>query len=169
MLASGMVGGDADLNNYAASQASTTSIAMVATTTQNRVAGVTEVNKNIGLESEVRLYFKDTPIMAEVVKCESRFRQFETDGFVLRGKVNNKDVGLGQINEYYHSERAKKLGLDLHTVEGNLAYAKLLYEEEGTRPWKSSSPCWNKSEVAKAMSVEKKSSDAKVIIAENIK
>lgn len=169
MLASGMVGGDADLNNYANSQVSTTSVAIVATTTQNRVAGVTEVNKNIGLESEVRLYFKDAPIMAEVVKCESRFRQFEADGSVIRGKVNNKDVGLGQINEYYHSERAKKLGLDLHTVEGNLAYAKLLYEEEGTRPWKSSAPCWNKSEVAKAMSADKKSSDAKVIIAENIK
>lgn len=166
MLASGMVGGDAALNDYAASQVSTTSVAIVATTTQNRVAGVTEVNKNLGLESEVRLYFKDVPIMAEVVKCESRFRQFEADGSVIRGKVNNKDVGLSQINEYYHAERAKKLGLDLHTVEGNLAYAKLLYEEEGTRPWKSSSPCWSKSEVAKA--IADKSSDSK-LLADNIK
>jgi len=51
-----------------------------------------------------------------------------------------------QINEYYHTDKAKKLGLNLRTVEGNLAYAKYLYDKEGTQPWISSSKCWNPTE-----------------------
>lgn len=57
-----------------------------------------------------------------------------------------------QINELYHLETAEKLGLDIYTIEGNVAYAKHLYEEQGAKPWMSSSPCWAKatqSEIAK--------------------
>jgi hypothetical protein len=89
--------------------------------------------------------------MAEISKCESHFRQFEKDGSVFRGKVNDRDVGAMQINEFYHAERAKKLGHNLHTLKGNLNYARLLYKEQGGQPWVSSSPCWKKSEVAKAI------------------
>ncbi len=88
--------------------------------------------------------------MIKVAYCESRFRQFDKDGSLFRGIVNSSDVGVMQINTYYHEKTAKKLGLDLSTIEGNLAYAKNLYEREGTTPWMSSSPCWmtSKSEVA---------------------
>jgi hypothetical protein len=106
---------------------------------------------NANVETEVREYFADIPLMAEVSKCESRFRQFENDGSVFRGKVNDRDVGAMQINEYYHAGRAKKLGYNLHTLKGNLDYARLLYKEQGAQPWVSSSPCWKKSEVAKAV------------------
>jgi hypothetical protein len=108
-------------------------------------------NPNRAVESTVREYFKDVPIMAEVAKCESHFRQFEKDGTIFRGKITTKDVGVMQVNEYYHLKRAQKLGYNIHTIEGNLAYARLLYKEEGTGPWVSSSPCWMKSDVAKAM------------------
>src|SRR5688572_33441375 len=37
------------------------------------------------VEKIVREYFKDNPIMAEVARCESRFRHFGTDGEILRG------------------------------------------------------------------------------------
>jgi hypothetical protein len=106
---------------------------------------------NANVETEVREYFADIPLMAEISYCESRFRQFENDGSVFRGKVNDRDVGAMQINEYYHLARAKKLGYDLHTLKGNMQYARLLYKEQGAQPWVSSSPCWKKSEIAKAV------------------
>lgn len=108
-------------------------------------------NPNANVETKVREYFKDIPLMAEISKCESHFRQFEKDGSIFRGVVNDRDVGAMQINEYYHKDRAVKLGYDLHTLEGNMAYARLLYNEQGGQPWISSSPCWKKSLVAKAM------------------
>lgn len=98
----------------------------------------------ITLEQYVRKYFKDDPILAEIAKCESTFRQYDSSGAVLIGRVNKSDVGVMQINKYYHLKQAEKLGYDLHTIEGNMAYAKRLYESEGTRPWNSSSKCWGR-------------------------
>ncbi len=94
------------------------------------------------VEAKAREYFKKDPILVEIAKCESEFRQFDKDGKVLRGVVNQSDVGVMQINKYYHADTAVKLGFDLETVEGNMAYAKYLYEKEGVQPWRSSSPCW---------------------------
>ena len=130
-------------------------VSTVATTTSSEVKQATKQpskDYNADVESEVREYFADIPLMAEISKCESHYRQFEKDGSIFRGKVNNQDVGAMQINEYYHKDRATKLGYDLHTLEGNMAYARVLYEEQGGQPWVSSSPCWKKSDVAKAMS-----------------
>lgn len=95
-------------------------------------------------EQYVRGYFKDDPILAEIAMCESTFRQYDSDGTVLTGKVNKNDVGVMQINKHYHLERAEKMGFDLDTIEGNMAFAKKLYKSEGTKPWKSSSGCWGK-------------------------
>lgn len=94
-------------------------------------------------ESIVTNYFSDAPIMADIAYCESRYRQYEPNGDLFRGIVNNSDVGIMQINEYYHLEDSQKLGIDIHTVEGNLEYARHLYNTQGVQPWKSSSPCWN--------------------------
>lgn len=103
------------------------------------------------VEGYVRNYFADLPIMAEVARCESHFRQFDKDGQVIRGAGNKSDVGVMQINEEYHIKKAGKLGLDIYTLEGNVAYAKTLYEEQGVRPWFSSSGCWaNFSQIARS-------------------
>jgi len=102
----------------------------------------TAIEKPITLESYVREYFKETPILAEIAKCESRFRQVGKDGQVLRGESNKSDLGLLQVNEYYHGGKALDLGFDLTTVNGNLAYAKYLYDKEGTKPWNASKKCW---------------------------
>ncbi len=80
--------------------------------------------------------------MAEIARCESRFRHFGKNGDIIRGEINSLDVGVMQINEYYHKANAKKLGLNIYSLRGNLAYAKGLYEREGTTPWLSSSKCW---------------------------
>lgn len=116
-----------------------------------QVAETVLVDQPLTLEEYVREYFKDTPIMAEIAKCESRFRHLGKNGKVLRGELTSEDTGVMQINEFYHEETADNLGIDLHTLDGNLAYAKWLYTKEGTKPWFASSKCWQKSDtIAKA-------------------
>ena len=99
----------------------------------------------ITLEVFVRDYFADNPVLAEIAKCESHFRHFDAYG-ILRGDKDQNDVGVMQINERYHAERAKKNGFDIKTLEGNLGYARWLYEKEGLKPWKSSGACWKQAE-----------------------
>lgn len=99
----------------------------------------------------VQSYFADEPVMIDIAQCESHFRQFNTDGDVYRGVQNNQDVGVMQINEHYHLDTSKKLNLDIYTLAGNMAYARYLYEKEGTAPWASSEPCWGKTKAAKQL------------------
>lgn len=95
-------------------------------------------------ETIVREYFRDIPVMAQVARCESTFRHTLADGSVLRGRVDNDDLGVMQINLRYHATQAEELGIDLYDIEGNLAYARYLYEKKGTQPWNASAPCWNR-------------------------
>jgi len=109
-----------------------------------KVKGIALANSDLTVEEEVRSYFEDIPIMAEVARCESHFTHIDpTTGLVTRGRVNPLDVGVMQINEYYHEQTAENMGLELTNLEDNLAYARYLYEKEGTQPWSASSACWN--------------------------
>lgn len=102
-------------------------------------------NKKVAdVETYVRNYFEDIPMLAEVARCESEFRQFDKNGNILRGKVDSRDIGVMQINTHYHLEKAKKLGFDLYTIDGNLGYARHIYDEQGGRPWMASAGCWSK-------------------------
>lgn len=94
------------------------------------------------VEQYVRIYFSDIPIMAKISECESKFRQFNASGNVLRGEENRRDVGVMQINEDFHLDTALEMNIDLYTLEGNLSYARALYERFGTKPWKYSQKCW---------------------------
>lgn len=98
-------------------------------------------------EEYVRKYFRDIPIMIEVSRCESHFAQFDANGDILRGVVNNQDVGVMQINEHYHLDTAQDNNYNLYSVEGNTAYARKLYMQSGTDPWISSKPCWGKAQL----------------------
>jgi hypothetical protein len=109
-------------------------------------AAVTEYRLGRGETTEevVRTYFSDIPVMIQIARCESTFRHTLPDGTVLRGKVDSADTGVMQINMRYHGETAEELGLDLTVLHDNLAYARDLYERQGTRPWNASAPCWGK-------------------------
>ena len=128
-----------------------TTSAPVSTSTP-KVVSVAKVESELKKTTKeiVSDYFSDIPIMVEIAKCESQFTQFDKDGSVHRGRANNADVGAFQINEYYHLKHSKGLDMDIHTLEGNMKYARHLYESEGVDPWSASSPCWGKyTEVAK--------------------
>jgi hypothetical protein len=92
----------------------------------------------------VREYFRDTPVLADIAWCESRMRHLDDNGNILRGEAVQSDIGVMQINTRYHEVDAKELGYDLYTLGGNLAFAKHLYEKQGTKPWAASKACWSK-------------------------
>jgi hypothetical protein len=82
--------------------------------------------------------------MIKIARCESGLRQFNTNGSVLVSKTSDK--GIYQINQV-HWENAKALGYDIDTIEGNLKYARYLYDASGTQPWYMSKHCWNKTDL----------------------
>ena len=93
----------------------------------------------VAAEKKVREFFKATPAMVEIARCESKFRQYTDSGNPLR---SNGMIGVFQFYESIHAPGAKALGLDLATLDGNLGYAKHVYETEGTTPWNGSRFCW---------------------------
>lgn len=90
-------------------------------------------------------------ILLDIAWCESNMSQ-DKRGYNYRFKlvdgVKTKylwstDIGYWQINNYYHEDRAKSLGMDIYTYEGNRDYALLLYNENGLKDWGASSACWS--------------------------
>lgn len=136
---------------YVVSQTETTTKVMPVVAESAIVAKANTVSSSkmiVNTETVVKTYFADIPLLIDIARCESRFIQFDKDGKVHRGRVNNKDVGVMQVNEYYHLKTSKKLEMDIYTLEGNMKYARYLYEREGSQPWISSAPCWAKTQVA---------------------
>lgn len=99
-------------------------------------------------ERIVRSYFQDIPVMVQIARCESTFRHTLQDGSVLKGAVDPADTGVMQINKRYHAKTAAAMSLDLDDIYHNMAYARHLYETQGTQPWSASAPCWNKGSLA---------------------
>ncbi len=93
----------------------------------------------------VEEYFADEPIMIAIAQCESEFKQFTKHGAPVKNPKSSA-IGIFQVMSSLHTGTASTLGLDIKTVEGNAAYARYLYEKEGTRPWNASKACWGKSE-----------------------
>lgn len=117
------------------------------TVSANQIAeSVSTTTKELDVETYVEKYFSDIPVLVEVAKCESRFRQNDKNGNTLRGVANSYDRGVMQINELYHLDRSANLGYDILELSGNVAYARVLFEKEGLRPWNSSASCWKKSQ-----------------------
>jgi len=94
------------------------------------------------VEETVREYFVETPVLIDIARCESKFRQFTDAGNVFYGDYGNQMVGVFQFYESIHQPVAQDLGFDLDQLQGNIEYAEHLYNESGTTPWKSSRHCW---------------------------
>lgn len=131
---------------YGAGHANAETPASVASTTGEATTTETRpLTDQKDIERYIREEYAEEPILVSIARCESTFRQYDAAGEVIRGLVNPEDVGVMQINEKYHGERAAKLGYDIYDVKGNVAFAKYLYDKYGTQPWMSSSKCWNHS------------------------
>lgn len=126
----------------------TANIVPIDASSTNKTTSIIASHDSKAVEEYLKKNFADTPLLVEIAKCESGFRQFHKNGELLRGRVDNADVGVMQINERYHLETSKKLGFNIHTIEGNIGYAKYLYEKSGSRPWSASQPCWGMTVVA---------------------
>ncbi len=107
------------------------------------------------VQEYVKEYFADEPVMYAIAGCESNYRQYDADGSILRNS-HSSALGLFQIMQSTHEKTAAQLGIDIYTIQGNAAYAKYLYDQEGTAPWASSKACWGKSQAAKDLSISSK-------------
>ncbi len=135
-------------------------IAADATTTTVTAASSTPISSPTtpaDIEKAVRTAFADVPIMIAIAKCESGFRQFTANGNVLYGGLGNM-IGIFQISSG-HTAKALSLGFDILTVDGNIGYARYLYNAQSTDPWISSISCWNAGDSSALASVNT-SSDA---------
>jgi hypothetical protein len=87
-------------------------------------------------------------LLKHITSCESwgdpnkEPREFGPDGKVLHGYPNPQDIGLGQINLPTWGEKAKELGFDLNTYDGNLGMSKWIFDHYGWKPWVYSESCW---------------------------
>lgn len=131
---------------FAASTASTVELPETAyghiAVHEEEAAVVREIASAKNTEAIVRSYFADIPVMIEVARCESTFRHELSDGSILQGKVDPADTGVMQINKRYHLNTANEMNLNLDDIYDNMAYARYLYENQGTQPWSASMPCW---------------------------
>lgn len=89
---------------------------------------------NDGIEAQVRVTFADAPEMIAVANCESGFREYANSGSVLRGGTGGNYIGVFQIGAG-HAQDAQSLGFDIYTTDGNIGYARHMYNTSGTTPW----------------------------------
>lgn len=115
------------------------------TTIRKEVNPASEVRTGEGAAKTSRGLYQE---LIPVCSCESSGNaysgptQFDINGNVIRGKINNLDYGACQINLLFWGSKAVELGYDLDTIEGNYAMANYIYEQQGLSAWKSSQSCW---------------------------
>lgn len=112
-----------------------------------------DIDPNFGIKNQVIEFFEANKAaeMVPIVKCESRFRHYDRDGNVLMNKAGSSATGVTQILASVHPDpriierhnRKYDIGLsvddfDITTLEGNLGYALVLYQVNGTRDWECS-------------------------------
>ena len=105
------------------------------------------VDPNEHVERAVREYFKGVPVMVRIAKCESGFEHFnptEANGLNNNPSPSSSAAGIFQILLKTHGPKARRLGLDITTVRGQLGYANHLYRKNGTNDWKMSRRCWDR-------------------------
>jgi len=104
---------------------------------------LSDLNTREGIEERIdelsALYGQNAAFVKKIVQCESQFNP----NAVNHDAVVGKDIGLFQINTYYHLDNAKKMGYNIYDTEDNLLYGFQLLATAGSTPWKWSKGCWN--------------------------
>jgi hypothetical protein len=114
---------------------------------------VTHIGPNFGVKNKVVEFFEanDAAEMIPIIKCESRFRQYDKKGAPLQNTSGSSAVGVAQIMASVHPDPKilnrynKKYNTDLTaedfdvtTFDGNIGYALVLYKMNGVRDWECS-------------------------------
>lgn len=89
------------------------------------------------------LSYQDYRLLVRIAQAESHFQQYDENGSVLLGYINKKDTGLFQLNQTYHLEASKKLGLNIFEPYGNIEYAVYIYAKDGSGHWNWSKSKWS--------------------------
>ena len=82
---------------------------------------------------------EDSPTMLKIAQCESKTRQWDEAGDVITNHITH-DYGIFQINEI-HLPEAKRMGIDVFSLQGNIDFAAYLFHAQHTLPWQSSHAC----------------------------
>lgn len=103
----------------------------------------------------------EMPILERIKKAESDNNQFCTEELAKSKKYDDCfpgriglplmnvnvdgtiDWGICQINDYHWGKKARELGYDIMTLEGNEAMCEWLFLNHGTEPWGASKKGWN--------------------------
>lgn len=102
-----------------------------------------EVVTNVVYQDKIVKDIRDfPPALQSICKAESGGKQFKADGHVVRGHITPSDIGLCQINEPIWNDKARDLGFDIYTEQGNKDMALWLFDHQGTEPWNSSKAAW---------------------------
>jgi len=86
------------------------------------------------------------PVMERIKQCESGGKHINPKTgqvYMLANTNKTVDVGIFMLNTVWH-KKAKELGYDITTLQGNEDMAYWIYENVGTSPWIYSMSCWNK-------------------------
>lgn len=129
-----------------------------ATSTQVYIADKTEktiITEIHRLSNELHL---DENLVKEIIRCEGtlypttpnvnyhkRVTGYEYDGRPVIYKIAwSRDWGPLQINDFYHEQKMRERGLDIHNDFDSLQYGMEMMAKDGTEPWKASKSCWQK-------------------------
>lgn len=92
-------------------------------------------------------------IMKRIALAESDGMQFRPDGSVVLNKDDGKATGVFQIHPV-NFDTCYKLSMSVYTLEGNVACARVLFDQEdssgakiGTKHWNSSASRWRTAEL----------------------
>lgn len=72
-----------------------------------------------------------------VAECESQL-----DPDAINPTNGSFDGGIFQISLKYHGDELAERGLDRFDIEGNVAFARILYNRNGWQDWSASKHCW---------------------------
>lgn len=103
---------------------------------------------------------RSMPVLERIKNAESGGNQFCTEelakskryedcyagrvGMVLMNVNTNGSIdwGICQINDFYWGVKARELGFDIMTLEGNEEMCDWLFANHGTEPWSASKANW---------------------------
>lgn len=104
--------------------------------------------QTVTIEVPKKESLSDYPMLEKICNAEvtgnanKKSHQFNTDGSVVRGRIDKSDIGYCQINERYNNDLARKLGYDIYSEDGNQQFAIYLFKNRGTEPWNASKDMW---------------------------